>query len=49
MPTSKRVAKKASKVLRSPKATKGQKAIAASDLAQTKRKPKKASKPAKKK
>jgi hypothetical protein len=40
MATSKRVAKKASKVLKSPKATKAQKSIAASDLAQTKRKAK---------
>lgn len=40
MATSKRVAKKASKVLKSTKATKAQKSVAASDLAQTKRKPK---------
>jgi hypothetical protein len=40
MPTSKRVAKKASKVLGSPKATKAQKSVAASDLAQSKRKAK---------
>ncbi len=40
MPTSKRVAKKASKVLKSPKATKAQRSVAASDLAQTKKKPK---------
>ena len=40
MATSKRVAKKASKVLKSPNATKAQKSVAASDLAQTKRKPK---------
>jgi hypothetical protein len=40
VPTSKRVAKKASKVLKSPKASKTQKSIAASDLAQTKRKSK---------
>lgn len=40
MATSKRVAKKASKVLKSPKATKAQKSVAASDLAQTKRKAK---------
>lgn len=38
MPTSKRVAKKASKALKSTKTTKAQKSIAASDLAQTKRK-----------
>jgi hypothetical protein len=40
MATSKRVAKKASKVLKSPKATNAQKSVAASDLAQTKRKAK---------
>lgn len=40
MPTSKRVAKKASKVLRSSKSTKAEKSVAASDLAQTKRKSK---------
>lgn len=41
VPTSKKVASKASKVLKSPKATKAQKSVAASDLAQTKRKPRK--------
>jgi hypothetical protein len=41
MPTSKKVASKASKVLKSPKATKAEKSVAASDLAQTKRKPRK--------
>lgn len=46
MPTSKRVAKKASRVLTSPKASKAQKSVAASDLAQAKGKPKaKAAKP----
>ena len=40
MPTSKRVAKKAAKVLKSPKATKTQKSVAASDLAQSNRRPK---------
>jgi hypothetical protein len=40
MVTSKRVAKKASKALKSTKTTKAQKSIAASDLAQTKRKAK---------
>lgn len=40
MATSKRVAKKASRVLKSPKATKAQKSVAASDLAQTKSKTK---------
>ncbi len=40
MPTSKRVAKKASKALKNPKSTKAQKSVAASDLAQSKRKPK---------
>jgi hypothetical protein len=40
MATSKRVAKKASKILRDPKATKAQKSVAASDLSGTKRKPK---------
>lgn len=37
MPTSKRVAKKASKGLKSPKTTKAQKSIDASALAQTKK------------
>jgi hypothetical protein len=49
MPTSKRVAKKASKVLKSPKATKTQKSVAASDLAQAKKKAKPKTKPKKKK
>jgi hypothetical protein len=40
MATSKRVAKKASRVLTDPKATKAEKSVAASDLAQSKRKPK---------
>lgn len=40
MATSKRVAKKASKVLKDPKATKAAKSVAASDLSQTKRKSK---------
>ncbi len=40
MPTSKRLAKKASKVLKSPKATRAQKSVAGSDLAQSKRKAK---------
>jgi hypothetical protein len=40
MATSKRVAKKASKGLKSPKSTKTQKSIDASALAQTKHKPK---------
>lgn len=41
MPTSKKVASKASKVLKSPKVTKAEKGVAANDLAQTKRKPRK--------
>lgn len=47
MATSKRVAKKASKVLKSPKSTKAERSVAASDLAQSKRK-RKATKPKKK-
>jgi hypothetical protein len=40
--TSKKVASKASKVLKNPKATKAEKSVAASDLAQTKKKRKSA-------
>jgi hypothetical protein len=40
MATSKRVAKKASRVLKDPKVTKAEKSVAASDLAQSKRKSK---------
>jgi hypothetical protein len=40
MTTSKRVAKKASKVLKDPKATKAERSVAAGALAQTKHKPK---------
>jgi|GEM_PF-4499744 len=46
MPTSKKVAKRASEILRSKKSSKSEKSVAASDLAQAKSKISKRGKPA---